>query len=191
MTNDPNITDWITAIATVAAAVGTVGAIWFALWQLRRQERTQTKVVARHWSAGNHILSVKVIHAGGPPLRIVAVYASYESGADMAGGELPDSTQLPVLLRHGDTAEAHWLLAIFAEDTEGEWAVVGPYRRIVFEDSLGGQHSAPFPTARERRRGWPLRRDRKVPLRFPLNPLTADHLRANLTSSPTAKADAE
>jgi hypothetical protein len=39
-----NTTNWITAIGSAFAAVGTVGAVAFALWQVRRQDRRKLKL---------------------------------------------------------------------------------------------------------------------------------------------------
>ena len=42
--NPANVTDWITAVAGIFAAVGTVGAVIVALWQIRAQARRQLDV---------------------------------------------------------------------------------------------------------------------------------------------------
>lgn len=168
MESGPNITDWITAIASVFAAVGTVGAIWFAFWQLRRQERTRTEMQVMHTiEGGTDFLSARIIHRGGPPLKLEATYATDDTGIGFIGGALSGSTELPTVLRHGESAEAHWLLAMYADDADEDgWVVLGPYRQIVFEDSLGGRHGADFPTTKVRRPGWRIRGAKKSPYRY-------------------------
>jgi hypothetical protein len=179
MDGGPTITDWITAVASVFAAVGTVGAVWFALWQVRRQERAQTDVHVLHTNeGGTDFLSARIVHRGGPPLRLETTYATDDAGIGFVGGALSGSTELPTVIRHGESAEAHWLLAMYAEDVDDEgWAVLGPYRQIVFEDSLGRTHGADFPVTRVRRRAWPIRRAKRVPYRY-LDRAIRDHSQA-------------
>jgi hypothetical protein len=74
MSADPSITDWITAIATVFAAVGTVGAVAVALWQIQRQGRRSLVVkcsLAVIADAQNiHTIALRGTNNGARPIKL-------------------------------------------------------------------------------------------------------------------------
>lgn len=73
METGPSTTDWISAIATVFAAIGTVGAVAVALWQILRQGRRNVIVRCSQAVIGDvetiHALSVRATNDGPRPVR--------------------------------------------------------------------------------------------------------------------------
>lgn len=154
LSNTPNITDWITALASVGAMIGTVGAVIFGLWQVRRQDKTRTRVSTQFRSRnGRGFVSAWVVHQGGPPLTIKTIYARVDVGR-LHPPTLGASTVPPAVLRHGDTAEVHWPAEAFPERRQGQ-SVVMELFTIVFEDTLGRRHTTLSPHTLELR-DWPL-----------------------------------
>lgn len=164
LSNDPNLTDWITALASLGAMVGTVGAVWFALWQTRRRGQLQLHsdyaYVARDERTTTRFLAVTATHMGGPPVLVTSGYQEDCHGRRLLGGysltsERVTSEGLPVLLTEGQQVTVYWN----AEQGE-RWldASESWYRATVIMSMRGG-YRALYPGVRLQRRGL-LRRKR-------------------------------
>lgn len=161
--NDPNITDWITAIASVGAMVGTVGAVVFALWQVRRQgtsalhvtcERVFLPDMESYGTVTVEALKFSGYHRGGPPVKLTMASFECEDGRQavvsfMRGFPAP----LPVVLQHGESVDVLWRY-----DQVEELARATPLREAVFTDAAGGQYRALYPVGVRRVRRGLLRR---------------------------------
>lgn len=138
-------TDWIIAIGTIVAAVGTVGAVSVALWQAFRQNRAKLRLqaVLRIDESGQHLRLVGT-NRGPQPVKLNQARLTFTvSGVPtgemkpMAGDELPD------LFGVGDTATAEWDFA--GIDRVRKECNGDPFTHLAFVDALGREHRTPFP----------------------------------------------
>jgi hypothetical protein len=173
----PLVTDWIIAVGTVIAAVGTVAAVSLALYEARRSERAHLHVVASFviegvggGRRGRSVIRLVGTNHGPAPIRIVDAHLAFKAasgtiiGVMRARGDL-----LAKVLNVGETVTAEWdedVIELARTESNGE-----PYTHVSFIDAFGQEHSAPFPGMTEKRRGRWLRRVRRLPREFvPVKP---------------------
>lgn len=155
-------TDWITAVGTVFAAVGTVGAVCVALWQTVGQERFGLQLTSNSVLTidpeGDHtvVLQMTGVNLGRRPIRIneakfglvvapeVIIYMSPVAGTD-----------LPTTLDPGDEVVAAWDKAACERIQEEQG---GTLTHFEFIDSLGKKYVVPIPGMRATRKNWRLQK---------------------------------
>jgi hypothetical protein len=148
-------TDWITAIGSVFAAVGTVGAVIVALWQIIRQDQRRMRVrcnrtISDLAPASTSVMAMTGINVGRTPIRVTDAEAKFEHGEEwplMA----PAGDQLPAVVEPG--AELH---IVWDHEIQGDFKP-DEAKRIVaygFRDSLGNAYWALHPNTTMKRRGW-------------------------------------
>lgn len=176
-------TDWIIAVGTVIAAVGTVAAVSYALWQGRRQETSDLRVEITRGAeskigddAITDVLYLKGTNFGPAPVRVTGYTLPYklrpEPERGLGGGmglsePRGPRDRLPADLQVGESITLDWdfnHLERSRQESNGE-----PYTHGAFFDSLGREYAAPFIGMREKR-GW-LRRLRRQPREYePIKP---------------------
>jgi hypothetical protein len=157
-------TDWITAIGSSFAAVGTVGAVIVALWQARAQERYGLQVSTRSLASidlkggGDHQVLIELIgvNHGRRPITINDAELGFDVGPVRFSVGRADDNEFPITLRPGDRAVASW----DKEKAERLRAEQGgePFTHATFVDSFGNDYSAPVPGVTVSRRNWRLQR---------------------------------
>lgn len=160
-------TDWITALASVGAAVGTVGAVAVALWRSRPDRphlymECISETLIDDPTAPAY-LNVRVTNRGTrpaslqyPPFFVAERRVNKLRSSPGIGSDRTRSTRLPVLLHDGESADFRFdhgqLIEAVHEPQEG----VLLYATVV--DQFGTQFYVPAPGVRMRGR-----RFRKAP----------------------------
>jgi len=155
-------TEWIAAISSAIAAVGTVGAVVFALWQVRRQEKTRIDVTCGRALApigpGNQVhefIRLEARHVRGAPLKLEMAFFENMRSERVVVSFLPTLTEpIPKILTSGETLSVAWAAELVAKAA----AANGPFRAAFFRDAAGHDHRALFPGVRHRRAGLLRRR---------------------------------
>lgn len=153
-------TDWITAIATVFAAGGTIGAVWFALWQVRRQDSRRMNVrsyTSVRVGADEEWIDTVVLSAtnvGRRGIRIVGALLVFGDRTTFPW-DADEGDALPALVEEGVTIKAAWDQARMKLAAE---AAKSPIVAGSFFDGVGNVYSAPFPGVTAKRNGWPWKR---------------------------------
>jgi hypothetical protein len=163
-------TDWITAIGSSFAAVGTVGAVVVALWQVRRQEKRDIRVRCTRTFVDTNVESVEVIslratNRGPRAVTLATVSLVGDNGIEASPPPFPQAsdrmptTELPITLTDGKSAEILWSISVLEELKVG-WGCEA-FLYAFFTDSLGNMYRAPFPGVKRKlkREGWHLRRE--------------------------------
>lgn len=154
MSADPSITDWITAIATVFAAVGTVGAVAVALWQIQRQGRRSLVVkcsLAVIADAQNiHTIALRGTNNGARPIKLTMAYLMSQDGRQIVSPFLPHGDRLPKVLLDGESVDVFWDQSNLQQVKESEGV---DFLYAFFMDVLGNVYKAPFPGVAVKRRG--------------------------------------
>lgn len=160
MTTDPTITDWIIAAASVFAAVGTVGAVVVALWQVTRQSKRSLSVKCSAAVTGDpqfsRVIALSGTNDGPRPIKLDMAYLRADDGQQIFGRFTPFSDQLPTVLVDGESVTVFWSQDALREIAEKEGV---KYLYVYFTDALGQVYDAPYPGVVTKRKG--LRR-RKV-----------------------------
>ena len=163
-------TDWITAVGTVVAALGTVAAVSVALIQSARQSKTNLRVECKYLieqvGAGRRArqrLLLVATNRGPRSVRINEALLSFRSGNGAFIGQMTaGGDELSKLLGPEDQVTAEWdFAAVEAARVESDGE---PFTHLSFVDAYGREHSAPFPGMK---RKWQWRRLRRefVPIR--------------------------
>lgn len=164
----PTTTDWITAIATVFAATGTVGAVIVALQQIRRQERRHLTVHCRPAVAAPdpatavQLVTLRATNDGLRPVKISQAYVQTDASTKVFARLTSWSASLPILVLPGESIEVSWA----RDDLEQTKKREGFHRYLFafFEDTVGHIYPAPYPGIEQRPRGPPWkRRDEWLP----------------------------
>jgi hypothetical protein len=99
MAPGPTTTDWITAIAAVFAAVGTVGAVVVALWQTRRQGRRKLVVRCSQAVIGDieniNVLTLRGTNDGPRPVKLTMAYVMTDDGRQVYSPSRSTVTDFP------------------------------------------------------------------------------------------------
>jgi hypothetical protein len=145
----PSITDWIIAITGVLVAIGTIGAVVVALFQIRRQERRSLIVSCSAAFAAitaGQVVGLVVLTAtnnGSRPVKITQAYLQTEDGQMIFVDFTNLHGQPPQLLIDGESFSVSWeqdrLEAIAAQESAGR------YLYAFFTDSVGRIYPAPMP----------------------------------------------
>lgn len=160
--NEPNLAEWVTAISGIFAALGTVGAVAVALWQVQRQGRRNIKVTCRlAVTPDEHLVGLRAVNEGVKAVELTMAYIQTNDGHKILSPfvvGMGDSLVGGKLLLEGQSAEVFWRQAALAQArvTEG----FDGYLFAFFQDTLGNVYWDTFPGT-ERRRRWtwpPLRR---------------------------------
>ncbi len=156
---NPNVTDWITALAGVFAAVGTVGAVIVALWQVARQGRRSVIVSCSSAVTGDpqfsQVISLGGTNDGSRPIKLNMAYLRATDGRQVFGRFTPFSDDLPKTLEDGESVQVFWSQPMLAELAAEEDV---QYLYAYFTDTLGHVCDTPYPGVSEMRTG--LRRKR-------------------------------
>ena len=157
----PNTTDWITAGASVFAAVGTVGAVAVALWQTRQQGKRKLKVTCRHGVSSEApgestvIVVLRATNVGYRPVKLTQAYIRMDNGDQAYIPAAPYSEALPVLLQDGQSAEVIWRQTDIDRFSSKNRNCKLLY--AYFTDVADGIYGDVMPGIRRVRRGWRLR----------------------------------
>jgi hypothetical protein len=154
VSTDPNVTDWITALASVFAAVGTVGAVIVALWQVNRQSRRSLVVRCSSAVTGDpqfsRVISLGGTNDGSRPVKLNMAYLRAVDGRQVFARFTPFSDELPKVLEDGESVQISWSQPTLSELAEKEGV---QYLYAYFTDTLGQVFGAPYPGVTEARVG--------------------------------------
>lgn len=155
LSNDPNVTDWITAIAAVFAAVGTVGAVAVALRQIARQERRVLTVHCSHAVIADvqnvHALALRATNDGFRPVKITGAHLQTDDNRHVFAHLTPHSSNLPVVLYDGESVEVFWPQEALEDVQQKEG--FGHYLYAFFSDAAGNDYRAAYPGVAVKRKG--------------------------------------
>lgn len=156
--NAPNVTDWIVAVASSFAAVGTVGAVVVALWQTRRQQQRRVHVECRLGvTPDERLICLRAINDGPKAVEITMAYAQTNDARKVVSHFVPGlGDQLPKLLLEGESAEVFWRQAALAQVRE-ELNFDGYWYAFV-TDTLGNVFCDTFPGTKKKHKltwTWP------------------------------------
>lgn len=102
-------TDWITALGTVFAAGGTIGAVIVALRQSARATRRRLAVHCRPCVVPDYtdkaLISISATNVGPRPVKVTMGYFMTANGSQVLVLPLRFSTSLPVTLQDGESVE--------------------------------------------------------------------------------------
>jgi hypothetical protein len=157
--NDPNTAEWVTAISGIFAAVGTVGAVAVALWQISRQgQRNVTVTCGLAVTPDDRVVGLRAANEGPKAVELTMAYIQTNDGrkvvSPFAQG-MGDSLVGGKLLLEGESAEVFWRQSALAQARVAE--AFDGYWFAFFQDTLGNIYSDTFPGT-ERKRRWKLRR---------------------------------
>ncbi len=146
---------WVEAIATVFAAVGTIGAVWVALWQVGRQHRRRLEVTCR-WafiggSARGQMLALHATNSGFRPVKIVMAHLMTDDGHQVFARFDPHSSSLPSVVQDGESVEIYWAESDLDQIKNNEQ--FDRYEYAFFVDAQGDTYEAAYPGMRRRRIG--------------------------------------
>ncbi|MHB1539395.1 MAG: hypothetical protein ACYCUM_14440 [Solirubrobacteraceae bacterium] len=167
-----NTTDWITAIGSAFAAVGTVGAVVVALWQTRRRDAYKVRVTCERVITGDEeigdLVALKAVNVGERMVKLTMAYLRADDGktviAPFFNPEAPhgawrasfQSEVLPETLVDGDEVAVCWKRKTLGATLEKNG--LKHYLCAYFTDPLGNTYEAPYPGVKVKRTGWPWRR---------------------------------
>ncbi len=139
---------WMTAIGTLFAAVGTVGAVLIALWQTVWRERSDLKTHTYYRpdddAPGGGILYLTADNPRQTPVNVPAAGLSTQSKVNLpAAGH----SSLPKKLGHKDSARAHWHASELRKLEQAE----GPIYFGTFMSEVDGAFRAPMPGGKKKR----------------------------------------
>jgi hypothetical protein len=107
-----NTTEWITAIGSVFAAVGTVGAVIVALWQVFRQDARRMRVrcyrtISDLAPTSSSVMGMTGINVGRSPIRVTDAELKFENGEEWPL-VAPAGDQLPAVVEQGAELKIVW-----------------------------------------------------------------------------------
>jgi hypothetical protein len=141
-----NTTDWIIAVASVFAAVGTVGAVIVALWQILRQGARSLVVKCSGAVIGDtpaiRALTLRATNDGSRPINLTMAYLMTRDGQQVVSPFLRYSEQLPKVLLEGQSVNVIWSQENLAQVKDREGI---DYLYAFFMDVLGNVYEAPYP----------------------------------------------
>lgn len=160
-------TDWVTALGTAFAAIGTVGAVIIALWQTRRRLRYDIHVKCGLGVTGDpqigDLVTLSAVNVGERVLTLTMAYLRLDNGRQAfapfftphLGPRVSvivgmEHSGLPKTLTPGESVEVQWRREILQElqDREG----FKGYLYAFFTDQLDNVYAAPFPGMRRKQR---------------------------------------
>lgn len=154
-----NTTNWITAIGSAFAAVGTVGAVAFALWQVRRQDRRKLKLrvyesFEMYGPPGAQQARIIVVPRGTSEARRSIRIESHFFLTD-TGARFPfptnKGTMFPHTIAEDETVEAAWTKENM--DLLIRSAKLSALVACGFTDTLGNSYVTPY-HSKAVRKGW-------------------------------------
>lgn len=150
-----NTTDWITAIGSAFAAVGTVGAVIVALWQVFRQDKHQMRVrcyrtISFDSPASTSVMGMTATNVGRGSIRVLSAELKLENGEEWL---LPAHAgdELPAVVERGAELTIEWDLEAQQAYSQDTIDVILAYG---FRDSFGNAYWALHPDVNVTRRGW-------------------------------------
>ena len=126
MASAPNTADWITAIGSAFAAIGTVGAVIVALWQTRRRDKYKVHVVCNWGLTGDdeigNLLSLQATNTGERLVKLTMAYLLTNDHRTVVASfffsQTPQSfmtgiqeSPLPASLVDGESVTMYWQLS--------------------------------------------------------------------------------
>jgi hypothetical protein len=140
-------TDWITAIASVFAAIGTVGAVIVALWQVLRQDKRRLEVRCGSNVRVRQAVTIPTLVAirtnvGRKTIQIQRVQTCF---ADGSRGPMPVLHGTFPTLEEGDSDTLEW---DFDQLVQIEEAQDQPIVAIQFTDTFGNRYFGNYPGVR-------------------------------------------
>lgn len=164
MAGDPSTTDWIVAIASVFAAIGTVGAVIVALWQVFRRDSRSLIVKCSRAVIGDatpvDAVSLRGTNDGARPITLTMAYLMTQDGQQVISPLLPYSDQLPKTLLDGESVDVFWNRNNL-QKIKGVEEV--DYLYAFFMDVLGNVYKAPYPGVLTKRKGLRRRKVFEIP----------------------------
>jgi len=171
-------TDWITAVSTIFAAVGTVGAVVIALWQTMRRYRYDVRVTCARGITGDpnigDLVTLSAVNVGDRVVKLTMAYLHIDTGGravppffipglglQISVAASMENCDLPKTLTPGDSVQVQWRQPILDALREREGFT--HYLYGLFTDQLGNVYSAPFPGMKAKRGGMLWRQKRYVP----------------------------
>jgi len=154
MSTEPSVTDWITAVATVFAAIGTVGAVVVALSQIQRQGRRSLvvkcslAVIADAQSI--HTIALRGTNDGARPIKLTMAYLMSQDGRQIVSPLLPHGDLLPKVLLDGESVDVFWDQGNLRQIEKSDGV---EFLYAFFMDVLGNVYKAPYPGVAMKRRG--------------------------------------
>jgi len=141
-------------MASVFAAVGTVGAVIVALWQISRQSKRSLVVKCSFAVTGDaqntRVVALRGTNDGERPIKLSMAYLMTDDGQQVVGRFTPLSDQLPKALLDGESVDVFWSQADLQEIAQNEGV---KYLYAFFMDALGQVYEAPYPGVVVRRKG--------------------------------------
>jgi hypothetical protein len=156
---EPNTAEWIIAFSGVFAALGTVGAVAVALWQVQRQGRRNVKVTCGLAATPEeYLVGLRAVNEGPKAVELTMAYIETNDGRKVVSPFVAgrgDSLIGGQLLLEGQSAEVFWRQSALAEVrvTDG----FDGYWFAFFQDTLGNVYEDTFPGTQRKQR-WRLRR---------------------------------
>jgi hypothetical protein len=195
--------DWITAVGTAFAAVGTVGAVVIALWQTRRRYRYDIHVTCGSGITGDpdigDLVTLTAVNLGERMAKLTMAYLRIDTGGQIVapffipglGLQISvvasmENCDLPKTLTPGESVQVQWRRPILESLREREGFT--NYLYGFFTDQLGNVYSAPFPGMRAKRGGKLWRETRYVPIK--VRDIESTHRRDRLDDPSRSGADA-
>jgi hypothetical protein len=157
--NEANTAEWVAAVSSIFAAVGTVGAVAVALWQIARQGRRNVKVTCGlAVTPDERVVGLRATNDGPKAVELTMAYIQTNDGRKVVSpfvAGMGDSLIGGKLLLEGESAEVFWrqsaLAQVRATDAfDGYWFAF-------FQDTLGNVYWDTFPGTKRKRR-WKVRR---------------------------------
>lgn len=156
----PNTADWITAFGSAFAAVGTVSAVIFALWQVRRQDarrmRLRCHTTFRITDDGDLVSTVALrgTNTGRRAIRVVGTEFLFVDGKTFPWPK-DAGDDFPITLKQGESVELEWDEERLRDCTKAAQSAIVS---CSFTDGLGNSYAATYPGLTVKRKGWPWRR---------------------------------
>jgi hypothetical protein len=160
--------DWITAIGSAFAAVGTVAAVIVALWQTKRRDGYKVHVTCKIGYTGDaeigELLTLEATNTGERLVKLTMAYLLNDENKTIVATffqpEIPgisllrsiEQGPLPASLVDGESVAVRWQLSTLESIKAKEG--FAHYLCAYFTDPLGNMYSAPCPGVKIRRKGW-------------------------------------
>jgi hypothetical protein len=160
MASDPNAADWVIAVASTFAALGTVGAVVVALWQILSQGR-RSLVVKCSLCVIADVQSIRAVSLRGTndgprPIKLTMAYLMSQDGQQVVSPLLPHGDRLPKVLLDGESVDVFWDQTNLLQVKNAENV---RYMYAFFMDVLGNIYETPYPGVTVKRKGIRRRKD--------------------------------
>jgi hypothetical protein len=147
-------TNWITAVGSAFAAVGTVGAVIVVLWHVLRHDRRRVRVECYFGAriTGGRALFLQATNCSRRAVSLSTVALVMADGSQLVPPTAGGLGRLPAVLADGESVAVTWT----ADELEHTG---GRYLYGCFRDSMLNVYRAPVPGVKSRRSRRGLRRE--------------------------------